>query len=606
MHIGDWVLRAIAAEVAAHAPERGGALLGPPQVPLVTHFAPDPEAATTSSSYRPSRALDARVKELEREAALELKGIVHSHPRGLDRPSDHDAAELATGLRLNGHMPRYLAPIVTSPMEGELKRHELSLGTAKISFFAGYRTRSGNADVRPCHVQRVPLLADLERAARELGGTAAEPSVTDAGSGPMLLGRLQLDGGVDLLLLASEHYPALAPSLLVTPPGGTTEQLHVSWRLDLPAEDRLVAGLREAFEPPGPYRAAFGPRGAPALTEDPERAQRAGWPRRFTSGDPAAQAGSISRALFARSAGVLDEALRERRVLVAGCGSVGSYVAEQLARAGVGAMTLVDPETVEAVNLSRSVYEIGDVGRPKTDGLARRLANSNPAVELRLHASALEFLDLGTLDDEVRAADLVVAATDDPGAQRTMNRFAFARGRPAIFVGLYEGARGGEVVVSVPERTPCYLCATATRHRAEAGSGRVAREVDYGSGHLQGAIAIAADIHHVASAAVKLGLSLLLQEGCEVALRSFADDAIDDGRSYLTLSTVPDYWFYPSIFEEVPGQGAYQAVWLTPVADPACPVCGPPALRVDPLEVPLRPPGRGGFGAALRDLPRRG
>src|SRR5512142_1111788 len=175
MFVGDWVLRAIASEIAAHAPERGGALLGPPQRPLVTHFAPDPDAATTSSSYRPSRALDARVKELEVAAGLELKGIVHSHPRGLDRPSDHDASELATGLRLNGHMPRYLAPIVTSPRQGELDRHEIGMGSGKISFFAGHRLRSGEAEVRPCRVIVIPLLRDVERAAAVLGCPAPEP-----------------------------------------------------------------------------------------------------------------------------------------------------------------------------------------------------------------------------------------------------------------------------------------------------------------------------------------------------------------------------------------------------------------------------------------------
>src|SRR5512140_2689294 len=183
MHVGDWVLRAIASEIAAHAPERGGALLGPPQRPLVTHFAPDPDAATTSSSYRPSRALDARVKELEVAAGLELKGIVHSHPRGLDRPSDHDLAELATGLRLHGHMARYLAPIVTAPREGALARHECVVGQGKIAFFAGYRTRAGQAEVRPCRVVVVPLLRDLERVSEELGCAVPEPAWTDAGSG---------------------------------------------------------------------------------------------------------------------------------------------------------------------------------------------------------------------------------------------------------------------------------------------------------------------------------------------------------------------------------------------------------------------------------------
>ena len=44
------------------------------------------------------------MKALERDEGLELKGIVHSHPPGFDEPSPQDAAELAEGLRRNGHM----------------------------------------------------------------------------------------------------------------------------------------------------------------------------------------------------------------------------------------------------------------------------------------------------------------------------------------------------------------------------------------------------------------------------------------------------------------------------------------------------------------------
>ncbi len=604
MYVGDWVLRAIGAEIAAHPPERGGALLGPPQRPLVTHFLADPDAATTSSSYRPSRALDARVKELEAGAGLELKGIVHSHPRGVDRPSDHDATELATGLRLNGHMARYLAPIVTAPIEGELEPHELPLARGKISFFAGYRMRSGEAEVRACRVRVVPLLGDLERVAAVFGCPVPEPALTDAGNGLVLLARLQLPGMVEVLVLTSEHHPAFPPVLLATAPGGATEQLHPAWRLELPEEERLVAALREAIEPPGPYRIGFGPRGLP-LTTDPDRAHRAGWERTFTGRDPADVAARLEEALHTRGAGLLHEALRARRVLVAGCGSVGSYMAEQLARAGVGALTLIDPEHVEAANLSRTPYELTDVGRAKTDALARRLLNVNPLLRVRTHAAALEQLDVATVDEEVTGADLVLATTDDPAAQRILDRFAFGRGRPALFVGLYAGARGGEVIVTDPGRTPCYLCATATRHRAESTGGRVSAETDYGTGRLAGEVALAADIHHVASAGVKLALSLLLRDEPAAALHRVTDDAIAEGLSYLTLATVPRYWFYPALFEGVAGQGAYQAVWLTPTRNPDCPVCGPPERRVDPREVPLRPPGRAAFAAALREPPTR-
>ena len=111
--MADWVLRAIDAELGSRPPERGGALLGPRQP-----AGPDALRRRTPRRWRPPpptrpRAqLDARVKELERGADLELKGIVHSHEHGLDGLSQQDARELAEGLRRNGHLARYLAPIV--------------------------------------------------------------------------------------------------------------------------------------------------------------------------------------------------------------------------------------------------------------------------------------------------------------------------------------------------------------------------------------------------------------------------------------------------------------------------------------------------------------
>jgi proteasome lid subunit RPN8/RPN11 len=312
VYVCDWVLRDIAADLGAHPPERGGALLGPQGRPLVTRFVADPDAATTSASYSPSRVLDHRVKDIERESSLELKGIVHSHPRGLDHPSEHDARELAVGLRLNGHMPCYLAPILTSPAEGELEAHEVALGPGKVSFYAAHRTRAGGAVVRALPVRVVPLLRDLERAARDLGGTA-EVFVSDAGAGPMPAGRLVLDGA-EVLVLASELYPALPPALLATC-DGATEQLQAAWRMDAPDEERLARALRASFTPPGPYRRAYGPRGGGVFTRDAERARLAGWEARFTGEDPDIAVARQREALFARSAGLLSRVLRDRTAL---------------------------------------------------------------------------------------------------------------------------------------------------------------------------------------------------------------------------------------------------------------------------------------------------
>lgn len=597
MYVCDWVLRAVEAEVGRHPPERGGALLGPPHRPLVSRFLPDPEAASTPSSYSPSRALDRRVKEVEAVERLELKGIVHSHPSSMERPSDQDAYELGVGLRLNGHMPFYVAPIVTSARLRALQPHELALGDGKIGFYAGYRAPGTRARVLPLPVHAVPLLSDLERLAGELGGAAPDVFDSDVGTGAVLAGRLSLPGA-ELLVLASELYPSMPPVLLLTPAGEATEQLPIAWRLDLPPERRLVEGTRSALVPPGPYRRAFGPRGGPALTRDAARARLAGWEARFTGEDPERAARAVGDGLFARTGGILSRELRRRRALVVGLGSVGSYMAEQLARSGVGAFTLLDPERVEPANLSRAAYQVTDLGRPKAEALAARLLHVDPALAVELHSVSVGDLEAQALDAIVREADLVVAATDDPAAQRALNRFAYARGKPALFVGLYAGAHGGEVLATVPDRTACYLCATRTRHGAERSAGRVSREVDYGTARLEGEPALGADIQHVASAAVKLALALLLPAGTDAELRRFAEEVLCGGAPYLTLSTVPRYWFYPRIFGDTPGQGAYQSVWLTPAPDEECPVCGGAEHRIDPLEVPMRAPRLASFARA--------
>ncbi|BDG02956.1 ThiF family adenylyltransferase [Anaeromyxobacter oryzae] len=595
--VGDWVLRDVERDVAAHAPERGGALLGPRLRPLVTRFVADPDGASTDATWAPSRALDAAVKTLEREDGLELKGVVHSHPPHRSGPSEQDVRELARGLERNPHLACYLAPVVTRGAATPLAAHEVALPSGRISWFAAWRAPGNGAAVLPFPLRVLPLLRDLERLAHALGARDPTMLLADAGAGLAPAGRLALPGGLALLVLAGEHYPAQPPVLLATR-GDEVEQLEISWRLSTPEDQRLLDGTRAVLVPPGPYRRVFGPRDGAALTADPEKAALAGWTARLGGEAPEAAAAALHGALLARGAGLLSASLRSRRVLVAGLGSVGSYVAEQLARSGVGALSLLDPERVEAANLSRTAYAAEDVGRSKTEALARRLLAIAPAAEIALHAKAVQDLSPGELDALVRAADLVVAATDDPAAQRALDRFAYARGRPALFVGLYAGANGGEVILTVPERTACYLCATRARHAVERGAGAVARAIDYGTGRLAGESALGADIQHVASAAVKLALSLLLPGG---KLGALAEAAVAEGTSYLTLSTVPRYWFYPQVFGDVPGQGAFQSVWLSPVRAPDCPVCGAAAGRVEPLDVPLRAPSREALAALLAD-----
>lgn len=72
------------------------------------------------------------------------------------------------------------------------------------------------------------------------------------------------------------------------------------------------------------------------------------------------------------------------RIHIVGCGSVGSTVAENLARSGVVNMTLWDFDTVEAHNLANQMFRFADVGRPKVEALADILSEINPDIEKTL------------------------------------------------------------------------------------------------------------------------------------------------------------------------------------------------------------------------------
>lgn len=110
--VTDSVYQQIRDRIACHAPERGGALYGPRDVPFVTHFEFDAEGATTAVSYVPSSRLIANVPKVERETGLEFKGVVHSHPWGVTRPSGGDERTVAAFFRLNPHFATMELPIV--------------------------------------------------------------------------------------------------------------------------------------------------------------------------------------------------------------------------------------------------------------------------------------------------------------------------------------------------------------------------------------------------------------------------------------------------------------------------------------------------------------
>jgi tRNA A37 threonylcarbamoyladenosine dehydratase len=77
------------------------------------------------------------------------------------------------------------------------------------------------------------------------------------------------------------------------------------------------------------------------------------------------------------------ERLKSAKVLVVGLGGVGAYAAEQLCRAGIGNMTIVDGDVVEETNRNRQMPAlISTTGKSKAEILAERFRDINPEIEL--------------------------------------------------------------------------------------------------------------------------------------------------------------------------------------------------------------------------------
>ncbi|MFO7371366.1 MAG: tRNA threonylcarbamoyladenosine dehydratase [Bacteroidales bacterium] len=98
-------------------------------------------------------------------------------------------------------------------------------------------------------------------------------------------------------------------------------------------------------------------------------------------------------------------------VLVAGLGGVGGYAAEQLCRAGVGTLTLIDGDEVSVTNLNRQVIALkSNVGKPKAQLFEERLRNINPDIKLNIIGEYLKEDRFAAILDQ--KFDFVVDAID--------------------------------------------------------------------------------------------------------------------------------------------------------------------------------------------------
>jgi len=147
--------------------------------------------------------------------------------------------------------------------------------------------------------------------------------------------------------------------------------------------------------------------------------------------------------------------LLRSRVLLVGAGGLGSPIALYLAAGGIGALGIVDFDTVSLSNIHRQVlYGTDDVGRQKTESAMEKLKRINPDITITACQERLEAHNALKL---VEAFDVIVDGADNLGTKFLLNDAAFFAGKPYIFGGAVRFE--GQASVFFPkEGGPCLRC----------------------------------------------------------------------------------------------------------------------------------------------------
>jgi len=152
--------------------------------------------------------------------------------------------------------------------------------------------------------------------------------------------------------------------------------------------------------------------------------------------------------------GVGQQKLLNSKVLIIGCGGLGSPVAYYLTAAGVGNIGVVDSDVVELNNLQRQIlHNSKTIGKPKVESAKETLENLNPDVRIITYHTRLTSKNIL---DIIKGYDIIVDGSDNFPTRYLVNDACVLTNKPLIHAGIlrYEG----QITTIIPYKTPCYRC----------------------------------------------------------------------------------------------------------------------------------------------------
>jgi molybdopterin/thiamine biosynthesis adenylyltransferase len=286
--------------------------------------------------------------------------------------------------------------------------------------------------------------------------------------------------GIRLLGFVHSH-----PGRFARPSGGDLAYAEMILKAN-PHLDRLLMPIvtvspEAAIHPFVVVRAKVGVVAVPATLEvlDEVLVSSSGKPSAPTVAEATLTPRQVREETFRRVVGAYDLAhLRHCRVVVVGVGGAVGFV-EDLVRAGVYDLALVDPDVVSPTNLATQQVYRRDLGHPKVEAVADRLRDINPGVEVvacqadfnAFTESEIEnLLGLDVARPPIRT--LLCGCTDSFFAQARVNRVGLQHGVPTLCAQLYAEGRGVELTFTYPGVTPaCHRCVLRSRYDAYLNEG---------------------------------------------------------------------------------------------------------------------------------------
>lgn len=142
--------------------------------------------------------------------------------------------------------------------------------------------------------------------------------------------------------------------------------------------------------------------------------------------------------------------------LVIGAGGLGSPVALYLGSAGVGRITVVDHDTVDATNLQRQIaHTLDRVGQPKAESVRTAIAHINPDPKVQV---VNQRADEALLNQLVAQADVVLDCTDNFATRHAVNATCVRHAKPLVSGAAIRMDGQVSVYDSRVPHAPCYAC----------------------------------------------------------------------------------------------------------------------------------------------------